>query len=151
MCRNYVSTMINFKNIALAFFVLYLANCDAVTGKIDRVVYGSFFKKQISDYYWRDYSGAIPCDAVKGGTDAAGNTTYIGQVSAADKCADTQPDIISATIHEGNKTAYAAYHSAIYYQTKHVKVTFLIFFFLGLYVDIKGCAFRFCAATICRT
>lgn len=31
------------------------------------------------NYYWRDYTGDIPKDAVPGGTDANGDTTYIGQ------------------------------------------------------------------------
>jgi hypothetical protein len=31
------------------------------------------------DYYWRDYYGKIPDDAVEGGKDIRGNPTYIGQ------------------------------------------------------------------------
>lgn len=31
------------------------------------------------NYYWRDYTGIIPSDAVPGGTDINKVTTYIGQ------------------------------------------------------------------------
>ncbi|KAF2887736.1 hypothetical protein ILUMI_18437 [Ignelater luminosus] len=34
---------------------------------------------QIPDYYWKEYIGIIPQDAVEGGTDAVGNPTYVGQ------------------------------------------------------------------------
>nr|CAH7766745.1 unnamed protein product [Callosobruchus chinensis] len=30
-------------------------------------------------YYWRDYTGEVPCDAVVGGYDEQNRTTYIGQ------------------------------------------------------------------------
>lgn len=35
------------------------------------------------DYYWREYNGEVPHDAVKGG-DGPNGTTYVGQVLALD-------------------------------------------------------------------
>jgi len=34
----------------------------------------------IEDYYWRDYSGIIPSDALPGGLDRSGRPMYIGQI-----------------------------------------------------------------------
>jgi len=34
---------------------------------------------QAPGYYWRDYTGEIPDDALSGGTNSKGHTTYIGQ------------------------------------------------------------------------
>ncbi|KAF2897472.1 hypothetical protein ILUMI_08702 [Ignelater luminosus] len=34
---------------------------------------------EFPDYYWREYVGIIPEDAVEGGTDQSGNPTYVGQ------------------------------------------------------------------------
>ncbi|CAH1988057.1 unnamed protein product [Acanthoscelides obtectus] len=35
--------------------------------------------KKYTHYYWRDYTGEVPCDAVVGGHDELNRTTYIGQ------------------------------------------------------------------------
>ncbi|RZB38913.1 DUF3421 domain containing protein [Asbolus verrucosus] len=37
-------------------------------------------KSEVVEYYWRDYTGLIPEDAMPGGKDINGNDTYIGQV-----------------------------------------------------------------------
>ncbi|KAJ8920601.1 hypothetical protein NQ315_004740 [Exocentrus adspersus] len=47
------------------------------------------------DYYWRDYTGNIPYDAVDGGWDVNNETTYIGQVFVKDH------GIIPVTIYPG--------------------------------------------------
>ncbi|KAF2897474.1 hypothetical protein ILUMI_08704 [Ignelater luminosus] len=37
------------------------------------------YPNQVPEYYWRDYVGIIPEDAVEGGTDESGAPTYVGQ------------------------------------------------------------------------
>lgn len=37
------------------------------------------------NYYWRDYAGYIPKDAVAGGTDVNGHNIYIGRAYLANK------------------------------------------------------------------
>lgn len=65
--------------------------------KHDRVTKNNS-KYKNTDYYWRDYVGVIPKDAVEGGTDKNGNATYIGQVYIRDK-------ILPAIITQGCLTA----------------------------------------------
>ncbi|KAK5641279.1 hypothetical protein RI129_009826 [Pyrocoelia pectoralis] len=45
----------------------------------DHSVYGD----EIIDYYWREYVGEIPNDAIPGGFDKSGNPTFIGQMYSA--------------------------------------------------------------------
>ncbi|RZC14261.1 DUF3421 domain containing protein, partial [Asbolus verrucosus] len=44
-----------------------------------QVVIGGFAAK-VPDYYWRDYHGVVPEDAIPGGEDISGGHIYIGQV-----------------------------------------------------------------------
>ncbi|KAJ8961144.1 hypothetical protein NQ318_008824 [Aromia moschata] len=53
------------------------------------------------DYYWRDYTGDIPQDAVEGGSDINKRTTYIGQVYVKNG------GIIPVTIYPGQKFVMA--------------------------------------------
>jgi hypothetical protein len=50
------------------------------------------------DYYWRDYNGIIPRDAVKGGANINGEHVYIGQVYV--KNAGLIPAQINAGVQE---------------------------------------------------
>ncbi|KAJ3659097.1 hypothetical protein Zmor_010804 [Zophobas morio] len=50
------------------------------------------------DYYWREYTGQIPEDAVEGGKDLRGNPTYIGQAFVL------HHGILIGTIYPGQKT-----------------------------------------------
>ncbi|RZC40625.1 DUF3421 domain containing protein [Asbolus verrucosus] len=50
------------------------------------------------DYYWRDYTGEIPRDAVPGGLDINGRTTYVGQAYW------NKWGILPGTIYPGNAT-----------------------------------------------
>lgn len=63
--------------LSLIIYILHLASCDP--GK--NVLFFCFFltSRYHSDYYWRDYHGKIPSDAIEGGRDIRGHPTYIGQ------------------------------------------------------------------------
>jgi hypothetical protein len=52
-------------------------------------------KPGMPDYYWRDYTGEIPHDAILGGYDVNKKPTYIGQAFLADV------GIIPGTIYPG--------------------------------------------------
>ncbi|KAF2888050.1 hypothetical protein ILUMI_18123 [Ignelater luminosus] len=70
---------------------------------------------EVRDYYWREYVGVIPYDAVPGGVDRMGLTTYIGQ-------AMIHPyGELTASIYQGNTTPVA---SAIktHYVNQNVKI-----------------------------
>ncbi|KAJ8961143.1 hypothetical protein NQ318_008823 [Aromia moschata] len=56
---------------------------------------------ELYDYYWREYTGAIPVDAVSGGYDVNGRTTYIGQAYIK------QWGIFPVTIYPGKKSVLA--------------------------------------------
>ncbi|KAF2896632.1 hypothetical protein ILUMI_09543, partial [Ignelater luminosus] len=60
---------------------------------------------QIPHYYWRDYVGVIPEDAIQGGTDDYGNPTYVGQ--AYFEKFELLPVIIYVGCKSANATAYA--------------------------------------------
>ncbi|KAK5650789.1 hypothetical protein RI129_001818 [Pyrocoelia pectoralis] len=51
------------------------------------------------DYYWREYNGNIPHDAIPGGLDQEANPTYIGQVYLG------KTGLLPATIKQGFNSA----------------------------------------------
>ncbi|KAJ8928578.1 hypothetical protein NQ314_018864 [Rhamnusium bicolor] len=55
------------------------------------------------NYYWREYAGEIPFDAVTGGTDVDNKTTYISQVNL------NEYGIIPVTIYPGEKICNSKY------------------------------------------
>lgn len=55
----------------------------------------------VSDYYWRQYLGEIPPDAIVGGHDSSGKLTYIGQAYIISNRLDSQCAIIPVEIHQG--------------------------------------------------
>ncbi|KAK4877868.1 hypothetical protein RN001_010374 [Aquatica leii] len=59
------------------------------------------------DYYWRDYFGNIPYDAVQGGIDKNGNPSYIGQVYSKNHAS-----LLPATIYSGCLSARASVNGA---------------------------------------
>ncbi|XP_018562461.1 uncharacterized protein LOC108904401 [Anoplophora glabripennis] len=67
------------------------------------------------DYYWRDYTGDIPGDAVEGGRDVNNRKTYIGQVFVKNY------GIIPVTIYPG-KTSVAANIDGIHHISSYVKI-----------------------------
>ncbi|KAF2879110.1 hypothetical protein ILUMI_27058 [Ignelater luminosus] len=56
----------------------------------------------VEGYYWRDYTGETPADALAGGTDVNGKPIYIGQIF-------NLRFLIPAKIYENDKTAYYEY------------------------------------------
>ncbi|XP_031334297.1 uncharacterized protein LOC116164286 [Photinus pyralis] len=50
------------------------------------------------DYYWREYKGMLPVDALPGGYDTKGQTTYIGQMH------DPKYGLLPAVVYADTKT-----------------------------------------------
>ncbi|KAF5302555.1 hypothetical protein FQR65_LT00927 [Abscondita terminalis] len=71
----------------LVFIILFVCIIKKTIGKID------------DGYYWRDYDGVIPRDALAGGLDENGEPIYIGQVLYYDK-------LLPAKIYPYDKNAY---------------------------------------------
>ncbi|KAK4877867.1 hypothetical protein RN001_010373 [Aquatica leii] len=67
-------------------------------------------------YYWKEYFGDIPHDAVKGGTDKNGNPTYIGQVYSKEY------ELLPATIYYGCLTATASAYNKRLEFAKNIKI-----------------------------
>ena len=61
-----------------------------------------FFTYFASDYYWRDFTDEIPDDAVPGGKDKNGKTTYIAQVYIP------KHGILTTRLYEGQKSVTAS-------------------------------------------
>lgn len=61
--------------------------------------------------YWRDYNGLVPTDALPGGKNADGKTTYVGQMNilAEYNTETSKIHTIPVTITNGNRTAVGAY------------------------------------------
>lgn len=67
------------------------------------------------DYYWRDYKGIVPQDAILGGRDKYNQPTFIGQALIK------EGGIMPCTIYNGNKTVDVEYYGHLKTDT-HVKV-----------------------------
>lgn len=72
--------------------------------------------EQTTDYYWRDYVGIIPNDAVQGGTDKAGNPTYVGQAYIRNF------ELLPVTIFPGCMFANTTAHGAEITTDKNIKI-----------------------------
>lgn len=57
-------------------------------------------KTKISEYFWKDFYGVIPPDALPGGTDLGGEPTYIGQSFLPDRNV-----VVPTIIEKGSKNA----------------------------------------------
>ena len=49
-------------------------------------------------YYWREFNGVIPQDALPGGINSDGETTYIGQVFSKDLVIPAKIDIVNSSV-----------------------------------------------------
>ncbi|KAF5293553.1 hypothetical protein FQA39_LY03038 [Lamprigera yunnana] len=85
----------------------------------------------VEDYYWRDYKGLVPQDAIPndGSTSydrITDETTYIGQFTVVSEYNQDVADLhtIVATINRGQKRAIAAYNGRTVYsnETSNLKV-----------------------------
>jgi hypothetical protein len=65
-----------------------------------------FFSSQVSciqqNYYWREYTGSIPKDAIPAGKDINGQNIYVGQAYVKNE------GLIVAPIYQGEKEVTAA-------------------------------------------
>ncbi|XP_031346333.1 uncharacterized protein LOC116173158 isoform X2 [Photinus pyralis] len=73
-------------------------------------------KHEVLGYYWRDYSGKTPSDAVIGGYDSFGRETYIGQVFKKDY------DLLPATFTFDCTSGIATAHGRVLYVDKNMKI-----------------------------
>ncbi|KAF2897470.1 hypothetical protein ILUMI_08700 [Ignelater luminosus] len=62
--------------IIVQLFVVYFTT---ISSSCPNPLKHSIDSNQIPEYYWKDYVGVIPVDAVEGGTDKYGIPTYVGQ------------------------------------------------------------------------
>ena len=67
-------------------------------------------------YYWRDYLGEIPSDAVAGGMNRADKPTYIGQVYIKGV------ELLPATIRRNTLNATTSAHNKEIYANKNIKI-----------------------------
>ncbi|KAK5646301.1 hypothetical protein RI129_004765 [Pyrocoelia pectoralis] len=67
-------------------------------------------------YYWRDYVGEIPYDAVPGGKDKSGLPTFIGQAYIKGF------ELLPATINAGSPTAIASAYNIMMPVNKNIKI-----------------------------
>ncbi|KAK5641471.1 hypothetical protein RI129_010018 [Pyrocoelia pectoralis] len=72
----------------------------------------------VEDYFWRDYTGIVPKDALACGTDSNGNPTYIAQISVPSPRDPTRStvDVLPAILEAGAITVYAPYNVDVVYR-----------------------------------
>ncbi|KAK4874259.1 hypothetical protein RN001_013619 [Aquatica leii] len=91
--------------------------------------------KIVQDHYWREFNGLLPSDAIPGGTDETGDTTYIGQFSVV---AEYNTDVASihsvvATLYKGKDRAVAAYNGRAVYSNETSNLKVLCAGYMGRY------------------
>jgi hypothetical protein len=88
------------------FFVLLFSLLSPLYSKtFSKKVFKSFcfrVNNFVLDYYWRDYFGEIPDDAVPGGTDRNHEMTYIAQVYIP------KQGILTTRLYKGSKSVTAS-------------------------------------------
>jgi hypothetical protein len=93
------------------------------------------------DYYWRDYTGEIPDDAVPGGYDRNLEPTYIGQLFVINH------GLLPARIYKGQKSVTASRYG-IHTSCECIKVRFFVklkypnlcrFFAVQICTNLCGC------------
>ncbi|KAF2887851.1 hypothetical protein ILUMI_18322 [Ignelater luminosus] len=73
-------------------------------------------QEEITDYYWREYTGFIPSDAIIAGTDKSGKPIYIGQGFFKNI------GLLPATIYKGSKSVSVTAIGKTHTADKNVKV-----------------------------
>ncbi|KAF2897471.1 hypothetical protein ILUMI_08701 [Ignelater luminosus] len=71
---------------------------------------------EVPDYYWREYVGIIPEDAVEGGTDEFDNPTYVGQAYFE------QFGLLPAIIFPACRKAHTTAHTSEVTTDKNIKI-----------------------------
>ncbi|KAB0794123.1 hypothetical protein PPYR_13743 [Photinus pyralis] len=66
-------------------------------------------------YYWRDYTGIVPNDAIAGGVDSHGRTTYVAQISvpAIQDPTRLRVEAIPAVLQAEKMSVYAPYNGNV--------------------------------------
>lgn len=75
----------------------------------------SFLSCFVVGYYWRDFTGEIPSDALPGGTDISGKPIFIGQIF-------NLIFLIPAKIYVNDSKAYYEYGGLEHSTTDNIKV-----------------------------
>jgi len=96
----------------VVIFITYVLH--GMTAGDHRVI--TYCTGSVKDYYWREYRGIIPHDAVPGGTDKAGLPIYIGQAFVP------SAGLLPACIYYGNTTAIASAALKIHYVDNYLKI-----------------------------
>lgn len=81
------------------------------------------------DYYWRDYTGEIPSDAVKGGRDVNNVTTYIGHVFVKNL------GIIPVSIYPGQQSVIANING-LHHLSNYISVSTIFLYFPHTTIEI---------------
>ncbi|KAF5293551.1 hypothetical protein FQA39_LY03036 [Lamprigera yunnana] len=89
----------------------------------------------LTEYYWRDFTGLLPTDAVPGGLDASGDITYIAQFSLP---AEYNQDVsgihtLVGTLRKGKDRAEAPYLGRTIYSNETSNLKVLCAAYLGRY------------------
>ncbi|KAF5302097.1 hypothetical protein FQR65_LT08648 [Abscondita terminalis] len=112
----------------ISFVILIVAFCGNVKSSLAIGIVPQSVEayNSVTDYYWRDYQGLVPSDAIVGGVDLDGIKTYIGQFSVEAQYGQQKSKIhlLPATIRIGVVGAYAPYYGRVVYanHTDNVKV-----------------------------
>lgn len=94
-----------------------------------KLKYGNFLRTSTTfflEFFWKDYTGLIPSEALPGGIDKTGNKTYIAQLSIVAEYNYQSSNIhtLPATLLRGARSAEAAYRARTVYsnETTNTKV-----------------------------
>lgn len=102
---------------ACLFLSVQLVFCVPGNLRIEKYLY--LDNNLFVEYYWKEFNGTIPADAIEGGRDSSGATTYIGQafISSDGRCA-----LVTVNLHSGRRNVHAPLYG-IKNTDKNVKVT----------------------------
>ncbi|KAK5641472.1 hypothetical protein RI129_010019 [Pyrocoelia pectoralis] len=95
-------------------FLLYCL----IIATVSTFSYGGILSS-VEDYFWRDYTGILPNDALPGGIDSNGSTTYIAQISIPSLWDPTRStvDVLPAILQAGAIIVYAPYNATVVYRS----------------------------------
>lgn len=86
----------------------------------------------MTGYYWKEYLGNIPTDAIIGGTDVSGRNIYIAQAYVS--CRGSIP----AMIYQGDKEIHVATHGGTVTTGKNIKVQIYSHSFLNFILPLDS-------------
>ncbi|KAK4874970.1 hypothetical protein RN001_014330 [Aquatica leii] len=84
------------------------------------VVFNAPFENVLSadtdGYYWRDYIGHVPNDAIEGGRDIQGNPVYVGQAFFKDI------GLLPTTIYKGSTNIQVTARGKVFTSNQNIKI-----------------------------